>query len=347
MSAMQDGGRPAEIAHFLSGVGWNGVEIAPLAGDASPRKYHRLRGGPEGRGAVLMDVAPAVGEPVGPFLAIAALLAARGLAPPEVLASDPDRGFVLLEDLGDALFARIAAAEPATEATLYAAAVDTLTALHAEPPPAGMERYDAVRMGPLAALAARWYLPGTEGRTDPEAAARLEAEVRRAVETHAPETDVVVLRDFHAENLIWLPERAGLHRVGLLDFQDAMAGHPGYDLVSLLEDARRDVAPALARAMTERYVRETDRDPERFGAACAALAAQRNLRILGVFARLCLRDSKPQYVDLIPRVWGHLMRDLEHPALAALGLVVTSALPEPTPARLARLREAVGTWQTR
>jgi len=156
---------------------------------------------------------------------------------------------------------------------------------------------------------------------------------------HAAAADVLILRDYHAENLLWLPERAGLARVGLLDFQDALEGHRAYDLVSLLQDARRDVSNRVESAMLERYIAATGQDAESFITAYRLLGAQRNLRILGVFARLCLRDSKPRYLDLIPRVWAYLQRDLEHPALSPLRPILADALPAPTPSILARLKD--------
>jgi hypothetical protein len=157
---------------------------------------------------------------------------------------------------------------------------------------------------------------------------------------------VLALRDFHAENLVWLPDRAGVARVGLLDFQDAEAGHPAYDLVSLLKDARRDLAPGLEQEMIDRFLSRTGCDPERFAAAYAALGAQRNLRILGVFARLSMHFGKPHYVDLIPRVWAHLTASLRHPALAPLARRVADDLPEPTPDILASLKEQCATVPT-
>ena len=154
---------------------------------------------------------------------------------------------------------------------------------------------------------------------------------------------VLALRDFHAENLIWLPERDGAARVGLLDFQDAFAGHPAYDLVSLLEDARRDVAPEVREAMVTHYIAGSGTDAAAFRTAFATSGAQRNLRILGVFARLSMHFGKPQYVALIPRVWAHLQADLADPALADLRDFLDGVLPAPDPDRLERIRSLCGT----
>jgi hypothetical protein len=213
--------------------------------------------------------------------------------------------------------------------------------------PPGLAAYDADMMAERAALAAEWYLPGATGaHRDAAASAALARAAREALLRHAPETDVLALRDYHAQNLVWLPERSGHARVGLLDFQDAMAGHRGYDLVSLLCDARRDVPAPLRAEMMARYASAAGMPAEPFAAACAVLNVQRNLRILGVFARLSMHFGKPGYVDLIPRVWGHLARDLAHPACAGLR-AAAAALPAPGPAVRARLRAEAGRWPAR
>ncbi|MDZ7710171.1 MAG: phosphotransferase [Roseovarius sp.] len=310
---------------------------APSPGDASNRRYLRLAR-PDGARAVLMDAPPERGEDVRPFTAIARHLRGLGLSAPAILAEETQTGLLLLEDLGDALYARTLAQAPAMEPTLYRAATDLLVELHRHAPPEGLAPYSPPLMADLAALALDWY---RDGGTSPEDAS-LRRQFQATLETHLaalPETDsVLIQRDYHAENLIWLPDRAGVARVGLLDFQDAMRGHRAYDLVSLLQDARRDVSPATARAMLKHYIATTGADADAFTTAFHWLGAQRNLRILGVFARLCLRDGKPHYVDLIPRVWAHLQTDLRHPALAPLASLVAEALPPPTPAHLDTLK---------
>jgi hypothetical protein len=339
--------RAAAAAAFLGGAGWGGAARALLAGDASNRRYERLRR-PDGTGAVLMDAPPDRGEDVRPFLAVARHLSGLGLSAPAILAEDPAAGFLLIEDLGDDLYARLLARDPGREAELYGSATEVLVALHRQPAPAGLAAYDAATMPPLAALAVDWYLAGAAGAApDPALHAALCAAVAEALDRlAATPRPVLVLRDYHAENLIWLPGRAGPARVGLLDFQDARAGHPGYDLVSLIEDARRDVAEATRALAVRRYLDATGTAAAGFEAALAALGAQRNLRILGVFARLSMHFAKPGYVDLIPRVWGHLQRDLAHPGLAGVARIA-AALPPPTPALLQRLKDLCGTVPTR
>jgi aminoglycoside/choline kinase family phosphotransferase len=328
--------RDEAIRAFLAAEGWADARRAPLAGDASPRRYERLALG--GRRAVLMDSAPGPEVDPVPFLAVTAWLRAAGLSAPEVIAADPASGLILLEDLGDDLYARVLARDPSAETPLYAAAVDLLAHLHQLPPPAGAgwpAPYDAATYLREARLVVDWYLPAATGRpVAPETAAAFDALIGGL--TAGLPRSVAVLRDYHAENLIWLPERHGLARVGLLDYQDLLVGHPAYDLLSLLEDARRDTAPDLRAAMTARYVAATGADPEGFAAAAHLLAAQRNLKIIGIFARLRRRDGKPAYLRLIPRVWEHLQRDLAHPALVELR-AWCACLPAPEPAVLARI----------
>ena len=229
------------------------------------------------------------------------------------------------------------------ENSLYSCATDVLIALHETPPTIRLAPYSVPVMTDLAALAYEWYQGASQ---TPEATADRGAftrEMAAALSEHAPDQDVLIQRDYHSENLLWLPDRAGPARVGLLDFQDAMLGHRAYDLVSLLQDARRDVPPAIETEMLARYITATGQNRAAFEAAYHVLGAQRNLRILGVFARLCLRDGKAHYVDLIPRVWGLLQRDLAHPALAGLAAIISDTLPLPVPALLNDLKEKCAT----
>jgi aminoglycoside/choline kinase family phosphotransferase len=317
--------RDALVRSFIAAAGWGDAARSKLAGDASFRKYERLQRA--GGSAVLMD-APPPQEDVRPFLRIARELAGGGYSAPRVLAEDAEHGFLLLEDLGDDLYARLIAGG-ADERPLYEAAVDFLLDLHRRPAPAGLAPYDEERLIEEVALFTDWYLPALTGRDTPE-------QVRRsfrflwailAPEVAAEGARVLVLRDFHAENLIWLPGRSGAARLGLLDFQDAVAGHPAYDLVSLLEDARRDVPPALAEAMLQRYIAGSGLDTAAFRRAHAILGAQRNLRIIGVFTRLWKRDGKPHYQAFMPRMWRLVERDLAHPALADLRSWLDAVVP--------------------
>ncbi|QUJ76164.1 phosphotransferase [Sulfitobacter albidus] len=321
--------RAERITTFIAASGWQGAERAFLAGDASNRRYDRLIAA-DGRSAVLMDAPPEKGEDVRPFIAIATHLAELGLSAPKIFASDHDAGLLLIEDLGDRLFKPVIAADPALEETLYAAAVDVLTVLHRAEPPSGLAPYDTPLLTQYAALAYDWYAFARTGARDTAAQADFEAAFAPLMAglSHGPQ--VLVQRDYHAENLLWLPDRSGVARVGLLDFQDALLGHPAYDLVSILQDARRDVPRQIEDAMIARYLDQNPQDPERFRADYALLGVQRNLRIMGAFARLCLRDGKPGYVDLMPRVWEFVERNLAHPALDSVAKIVRETLPSPT-----------------
>jgi aminoglycoside/choline kinase family phosphotransferase len=315
--------RDALIAAFAHRAGWGTALRRPLAGDASNRRYLRLLRD-SGETAVLMDAPPERGEDVRPFIAIATHLSALGLSAPAILAEDAPAGLLLLEDLGDDLFARLAV-DPARETPLYLAAAEVLAALHSAPPPSGLVRFTPETMADLVRLVFDWYAPGTPDRAAEEIVGRL----RDVLEARAPDPTVLSLRDFHAENLLWLPGRAGPARVGLLDFQDAVIAHPAYDLVSLLHDARRDVTGETRAATLRHFLDLTGQAEESFVAAAAALSTQRNLRILGVFARLAGRDGKTGYLRFLPRVWSLLLRDLDHPDLARLRKAALSVLPSP------------------
>jgi aminoglycoside/choline kinase family phosphotransferase len=324
------------IDRFLARSGWGRSARVPLAGDASTRRYERLDS--DGARAVLMDADPARGEDVRPFAALATHLRGIGLSAPGVLAADADAGLLLIEDFGDDRYDRAIAAG-ADEAGLYDTAIDALARVQAGPVPDGLPAWDAAAMLRGAALPFDWYLPGLGATEDPSGAAQAavldELGALLATLDAAP---VLVLRDYHAQNLIWLPARVGAARVGLLDFQDAGPGHPAYDLVSLIEDARRDLAPGLGPVLRARFAAATGRDDGALARACAILGAQRNLRILGLFVRLAHRDGKPAYLDLMPRVWRHLHGDLAHRDLAGLRGLVERHIPPPTPDRLDRLR---------
>ena len=326
---MTAGGRAAEMAAFLDRHGLDGAAPAPLAGDASFRRYWRVAAG-DGT-AVLMD-APPDKEDTGRFVAVASYLRSVGYSAPEVLAMDPARGFLLLEDLGDEKLSALAGGTRAGSGH-YELAVDLLADLHGRTPPPDTPPYDGALLAVEASLFVEWYLPAIDAAPAPAARAAFDDLWREALAPYAGVRDVLVLLDYHADNLMWLGHRQGLARLGLLDFQDAVAGHPAYDLVSLLEDARLDVDGGLAATMFARYVAATNRDPAAFGAAYATLGAQRNTKIIGIFSRLALRDGKPGYLAMIPRVWRHLERDLAHPALGGLrawyGRHVPAARPAP------------------
>jgi aminoglycoside/choline kinase family phosphotransferase len=305
---------PDAASDFLARHGWAEAEILPLAGDASFRRYFRILAGE--RRAVLMD-APPPHEDVRPFVAVAGWLEQIGLVAPKILAADVSQGLLLLDDLGDARMREALDAEPEAERELYETAVDVLVHLHRQPPMRGLPKHGLDEWLAEVQLFPDWYAPavGLEG-FDHRGWERAWREVLGPVANDGL-GPVTVLRDYHAENVMLVDGRGGIGRFGLLDFQDALAGHPAYDLVSVLEDARRDVPPELEREMIDRYCEQTGVD-ERFERAYWALAAQRNTRILGVFCRLWRRDGKDRYKAFQPRMWGLLERDLRHASLAPL-----------------------------
>jgi aminoglycoside/choline kinase family phosphotransferase len=314
---------PASAPLFLSAHGWDGAEIRPLAGDASFRRYFRVHRG-DGATAVLMD-APPEHEDLGPFLAIAGHLLEAGFLPPRPLAVDRDRGLLLLEDFGDDRVGPLLAREPEREPAVYEAAVDILARLAGRPAPETLARYDEEAMAREVALFPEYYAPAVALRVDGAGFLPAWQSVWGPVLDRVARAPVLVLRDYHADNLMVLPDRADL---GLLDFQDALAGHPAYDLVSLLQDARRDVSRELEEAMIARFTASAGiADAAAFRRDYEILGAQRNTKILGIFTRLWKRDGKPHYLSLQPRVWGLLERNLGHPALAPVRAWFDSNVP--------------------
>ncbi len=329
---MTAGARETAVSRFLARHGWTGAEIVSLAGDASFRSYFRVLG--QSRTAVLMDAPPAL-EPIEPFVEIARHLRSLGFSAPEVLASNAADGLMLLEDLGDGVFSRLLDRGVA-EAGLYRQALDTLIALHRTPRPlavpCGLPRYDDALLAAEASLLIDWYAPAVLG--GPVGAAQRDGYLAawRTVFAHArgvPET--LVLRDYHVDNLVRLEGREGIAACGLLDFQDAVSGPVSYDVVSLLQDARRDVPQALATEMRARYLAAFPAlNPEAFDMSCAVLGAQRHCKVLGIFARLDRRDRKPCYLRHIPRVWRLLERSIAHPVLAPVADWIARWLPGPS-----------------
>jgi N-acetylmuramate 1-kinase len=313
---------------FLDANGWRGVDPAPLSADASFRTYYRLAD--RGRGAVLMD-APPTQEEIGPYVAVAALLRRLGFSAPEVMAEDRDDGFLLIEDFGDDTYTRLLA-RGADEEALYCLAVDTLVALQravAEDGIPDLPPYDEARLLAEAGLLVDWYYPAAVGKRLEEAAREEYLALwQGALREAAASPPTLVLRDYHVDNLMLLADRPGVRGCGLLDFQDAVVGHPAYDLVSLIEDARRDVPAALRESAAERYLAAfPGLDRALFRRAAAILAAQRNAKIIGIFTRLWRRDGKPGYLPHIPRVWRLLDEDLREPALGPIARWLDRHLP--------------------
>jgi len=354
--------REQEITAFLETAGWSSAERHKLPGDASTRRYEKLS--MDGKKAVLMDAPASLEAPSEPegatpeqraklgynalarlagpnpeaFAAIATELKMRGFSAPVIIAQNLDAGLMLLEDLGGDLFARLLEKEPAKEGQLYKAAIDTLAAIYRSSFPAKMQAadktwrvrdYDRYALQAEADLFLDWFAADFDREL---ADAQVDewndiwSRLWPSLEKHP---SGLALRDFHAENLFWLPRRQSVARVGLIDFQDGLFAHPAYDLVSLLEDARRDVPLELHAPLKKRFCDKSGLSyDEDFEAAYAVMGAQRNAKILGIFVRLAKRDGKPHYRELIPRVAQHFIRDLTHPALAELKDWIETNVPE-------------------
>lgn len=313
---MADGEREARIARFLAAHGWSGAERRRLAGDASFRRYERLERA--GQRAVLMD-APPPQEDVRPFMAVAELLRNLGYSAPRIQAADAEHGLLLLEDLGDDTYTRLIA-HGHDEQKLYALAIDLIIDLHRKFAPArssGLPQFDDARALREVSLLLDWYWPAThDAAPTAEQRESFLAAWRAVLPKRHAMPDSLVLFDYHVDNLMLLPGRTGVAACGLLDFQDALIAPRPFDLVSLLEDVRRDVRPDLVAAMRERYLAAFPTlDRAAFDSSYAVIGAQRNTRILGTFTRLLLRDGKAGYLAFMPRAWKLVTGDLAHPAL--------------------------------
>ena len=327
------GTREQLIETFLEAAGWRAAVRTPVSGDASSRSYERLTRGKEK--AVLMNApfepnndpyttkAKLAGSDPHAFICLATALTRRGFSAPHILSADMDNGLLLLEDLGADLFAQVLKREPRKERELYSEAVSCLAAIYrssfanniqARDANWHIRTYDAEALQAEADLFLDWYIPEFDTPLNETAKAEWRAIWAQAythLDAHAPG---LALRDFHAENIFWLPERTATGEIGLIDFQDALFAHPSYDLVSLLEDARRDVDEHMVDGLIHQFCEESGiPDDDKFRAAYAVMGAQRNAKILGIFVRLARRDGKQHYLDMIPRVAAHFARDLSHP----------------------------------
>lgn len=316
------------IADFLAQSQWADWDRTALAGDASTRRYERLV--KQNQSVILMDSPPDNAENTAAFTDIAAYLTKCGLCPPAILAQDHSSGVLVLSDLGNNDYARWLRTSPQDSKTLYKAAIDVLIKLQSRKPPENLNQMTPNVGAEMVKVTGEYY-----ARAD---VSELQATLQTALQTYAPHANTFAMRDYHAENLIWRPGLSGTARIGLLDFQDAFIAPDGYDLASLLRDARRDLEPGFVDEMVVYFLEKTHHD-DTFRAQLACLGAQRNLRILGVFARLSIAANKIKYVDLIPRVWNNLQMDLAHPALKQLQQAVGDCLPAPDTTFLEGLRQ--------
>jgi tRNA threonylcarbamoyl adenosine modification protein YjeE len=349
--------RLRSLRQFLEQADYIDARRKRMAGDASIRSYARLIR--DDRVVILMNMprrpdGPAIydgkaysaavhlAEDVKPFVAMANGLRGRGLSVPRIHQSDLDHGFLITEDFGSIAFVEGDPAQPVVDR--YEAATDLLAELHREKLPETLPLvphtdyaipiFDTEALLVEVGLMLEWYLPDRGVQPTDNLRAEFVTMWRKLLERPAAAEKTWVLRDFHSPNLIWLPERSGIERVGLIDFQDAVLGPAAYDLVSLLQDARIDVPETIELALLTRYIKarrgvEPNFDAADFAALYALMSAQRNTRLLGTFGRLNRRDGKPQYLRHQPRIWTYLNRSLAHPALASVRAWYAANVPPP------------------
>lgn len=312
----------------------SGVTVTPLAGDASGRRYARWSHPAFGK-MIHMDARDDRPNGVSDFIKIDSHLRELGISAPEILAQSPSE--LLLEDLGDALFSTLLKSHPELEKETYITAADLLLRIQTGPIPPNIPILDPDVMTDAIAPVFESYLIGATGRTDPTAQADITNLLKPLLEETYPNSPRLLLRDYHSENLIWLPGRTAFARAGVLDFQDAHLGHQAYDLASLLEDTRRDVSEETRTTVLDHFITKLEVDPEIFMEGFCTQAAQRNIRILGILANLAYNHRKRRYLAFLPRVWTHLQRDFEHPSLHELRDKFNEIIPAPSPEILARL----------
>jgi len=347
------------LRQFLEIAGYTEAKRQRMAGDASIRSYARLvrddgvvilmnsprrPDGPAIYDGKSYSAAVHLAEDVKPFVAIAGALRERGFSAPAIRHADLDAGFLITEDFGGEGF--IEGDPPSPIPERYEAATDMLAALHREVLPEilplapqlsyAIPTFDTDALLVEVGLMPEWYLPDRGVELSYSKRAEFVTMWRDLLSKPASAPRTWVLRDFHSPNLIWLGERQGIARVGIIDFQDAVLGPAAYDLVSLLQDARIDVPEPLELALLTRYIKarralDETFDPAGFAELYAIMSAQRNTRLLGTFARLNRRDGKPQYLRHQPRIWTYLGRSLAHPALARAREWYAVNVPPPAP----------------
>jgi tRNA threonylcarbamoyl adenosine modification protein YjeE len=347
------------LRQFLDGAGYAEARRRRMPGDASTRSYARLvrddgvvilmnsplrPDGPAVYDGKSYSAAVHLAEDVKPFVAIDNGLRERGFSAPSIHHADLDAGFLITEDFGSAGF--IEGDPPRPIAERYEAATDMLAALHREALPEilpvapqityAIPTFDTDALLVEVGLMLEWYMPDRGAELTDNMRAEFVMMWRDLLSKPASAARTWALRDFHSPNLIWLDERPGTARVGIIDFQDAVLGPAAYDLVSLLQDARVDVPEQLELALLTRYIKarrasDDSFDPAGFAELYAIMSTQRNTRLLGTFARLNRRDGKPQYLPHQPRIWTYLNRSLAHPMLSRAREWYSANVPPPVP----------------
>jgi len=314
----ENAARKSALDALLGQTGWAGADLAPIPSDCSFRRYLRVRKGAETR--IVMDAPPALCESIAPFVEIDRILINFHLKAPDIYAFDADAGLAVMEDMGRDSFTAVLAARPLEEMRLYEHAVCALEQIERCAAPAGVPEYSRELLRKEAHLPIEWYFSRVIGARDlAQATDDYIALWEKLLPLAEPESPVLVHRDYHADNLMWLPNASGAAKVGMLDFQDAVIGHPAYDLASLLEDVRRIVSDKVIDALLERRAaRFTPAQQKIFARDYALFSAQRNCKILGIFARMALLYGKPSYLRLLPNTWRALERAMRHDALSEL-----------------------------
>ncbi|MCP4395398.1 MAG: phosphotransferase [Alphaproteobacteria bacterium] len=343
--------RTNEINDFLSQFEWlNKKTLTKVAGDASFRSYYRLEVGKDkdekscGKSVILMDAPPPM-EDISPFITVAEYLLDAGLSAPSIIAKDYEKGFILLEDFGDNTFTKNLQSNKNgrvvshSEEDLYTLAIDALIKLHrnaiTKPFPASVPKYSNEKLLIEANLLTEWYMPAIFDAPTSEHLQKEYEEIWIRIFNNTPQIpETIILRDYHVDNLMVLTERNGAKTCGQLDFQDAVIGSIAYDVMSLMEDARRDIDASLITAMKKHYLKGITDEPELkvstndFDASWAVLAVSRHAKVIGIFTRLNVRDGKPIYLEHIPRVWRLLEQALEHPILAEMKEWINRNIPK-------------------
>jgi N-acetylmuramate 1-kinase len=312
---------------FLADSGWADAQVEALPADMSFRRYFRLED--RSRRALLMD-SPPDKENIRPYAMVDRHLINLGLSAPRIESLDEEAGFAIIEDFGNDTYSRLIA-DGQPEQPLYELAVDVLATLHRHPGAAdiAVPIYDTEKLILEVVELTDWYYPQRYG-VDMDASSRTHyVEAWEAVFANLPPVPhTLILRDYHVDNLMILEGRDSVARCGLLDFQDAVLGHPAYDLMSLLEDARRDISDELSQAMYARYRDQMpDTSGDDFGVWYAVLGAQRHAKVAGRFVRFLRRDGNPRNLVHVPRVMRLLNRSLSEPALAPVKAWLDEHMP--------------------
>lgn len=327
--------RPEKIEQFLRHHGWDDAKTEKITSDASNREYTRLS--KKQNTSILMDSDPTTNESIENFIYFTKQLRKQKFSAPKIYGQDICNGLLLLEDLGSDSFANILKSKPHLENQIYQEAINQLIEIRKNKIPHLTRKYDLKILLQEAVLFSEWYLSPLRASCESSYLLKI---LRVTLQETLKQDTTLVLRDYHAENLMWLPDRRNNRRVGLLDYQDALAGNPAYDIASLLKDARREVPKKLQEELIKYFLKKTNLDHAVFSRDYSILSAQRNLKIIGIFSRLSIRDNKSGYLDLIPRVWKNLQDDLKHPSLNELSEFIKSNSPQPTLENLGKLFKA-------